>query len=120
MAGSLDEPDNAAMRAPAITALVLTRYPARSAMLETALASFRAQTFRDAEILIVNDGVPLEHPSPDVRVLNLPPGAPRTIGEKRNVGLREARGEWIAPWDDDDVCLPNRLAESFAALDGGR
>jgi len=109
------------MRAPAITALVLTRYPARSAMLETALASFRAQTFRDAEVLIVNDGAPMEHPSPGVRVLNLPAGATAiTIGDKRNAGLRAARGEWIAPWDDDDVCLPERLAESFAALDGGR
>jgi len=108
------------MRTPAITALVLTRSPARSAMLETALASFRAQTFRDAEALIVNDGVPMEPPAPDVRVLNLRADAPLTIGEKRNAGLRAARGTWIAPWDDDDVCLPERLAESFAAVDGGR
>jgi hypothetical protein len=106
--------------APAITALVLTRYPDRAAMLETALASFRAQTFRATEVLIVNDGIPVEHPSPDVRVLNLPSGTSLTIGEKRNLGLREARGEWIAIWDDDDLSLPTRLSELFDAREGGR
>jgi glycosyltransferase involved in cell wall biosynthesis len=89
-------------------------------MLETALASFRAQSFRDAEALIVNDGIPIASRSPDVRVLNLPPGIPISIGEKRNAGLRGARGEWVATWDDDDLSLPSRLSELFDALEGGR
>ena len=105
---------------PAITALILTCYPRRREMLETALVSFRAQTFADAEALIVNDGVPITCAAAGVRVLNLPRAPSITVGDKRNAGLGAARGEWIAIWDDDDVSLPGRLAESFAALDGGR
>jgi len=104
---------------PAISALLLTRYPARAAMLETALVAFRAQTFRDAEVVIVNDGAPLVCALPQARVLNLKRGRHPTLGALRNVGLREARGEWIAVWDDDDISLPTRLAESLQAVDGG-
>jgi glycosyltransferase involved in cell wall biosynthesis len=37
------------------------------------------------------------------------------VGEKRNVGIREARGEYLAVWDDDDVSLPWRLADQMNA-----
>lgn len=104
------------MSVPAITALALTHYPARREMLASALASFRAQSLRDAELLVVNDGVPLAAPSPEIRVLNLPDSAPLTIGDKRNAGLREARGAWVAIWDDDDISLPTRLEETFAIV----
>jgi glycosyltransferase involved in cell wall biosynthesis len=113
--------------APVVSALVLTRYPARAAMLEVALASLRQQTFRDAEAVIVNDGDPLacELPGMRVIVLNLASSSLGRrvrvgIGDKRNLGLRAARGEWVAIWDDDDVSLPSRLAESLHATDGGR
>jgi len=105
--------------APKLTAIVLTRHPERAAMLEASLASFRAQTLLDAEALIVNDGAPIACLAPRVRVLNLPPGRPVTLGEKRNVGLREARSPWIATWDDDDVSLPQRLTETLAAAESG-
>lgn len=88
-------------------------------MLEEALASFQAQTLSDAEALIVNDGAPVACDAPRVRVLNLSPGRPMTLGEKRNLGLREARSPWIATWDDDDASLPHRLAESLAAAESG-
>ena len=103
-----------------VSALVLTRYPSRAAMLETALASLQRQTFRDAEAVIVNDGDPLACDLPGARVLNLGRRARIGVGEKRNLGLRAARGEWVAIWDDDDVSLPSRLAESLQATDGGR
>jgi len=36
-------------------------------------------------------------------------------GYARNVGLEQARGEWIAPLDADDVFLPGRLRRLVAA-----
>ena len=37
-------------------------------------------------------------------------------GEARNVGVRAARGHWVALLDDDDEWLPYRLAEQLANL----
>jgi hypothetical protein len=105
---------------PAVSAIVLTRYPERAEMLEAALASFEAQTLADAEVVIVNDGAPVACDLARAHVVNLPPGPARTIGEKRNRGLEIARGEWVATWDDDDVSLPVRLEEALAATEGGR
>ena len=89
-------------------------------MLEVALASLREQTFHDAEAVIVNDGDPLACDLPEARVLNLGRRTRLGVGDKRYLGLRAARGEWVAIWDDDDVSLPSRLAESLQATDGER
>lgn len=40
-----------------------------------------------------------------------------TVGEKRNVGCEQARGEVIAIWDDDDWSGPNRLTDQVRRLE---
>jgi hypothetical protein len=102
--------------APLVTALVLTRFPARAAMLEDALLAFRLQTYPRKEALIVNDGEPITCATPGATVLNLPRPA-KTVGSKRNIGLEAARGALVAVWDDDDFSLPERLADSVAHLE---
>lgn len=99
-----------------ITCVCLTTWPRRAAYLPDALRSYRAQTYPHRELLVVNDGAALRSTAADVRVVNLPPrpGGRWTIGEKRNVGIRFAAGDWIATWDDDDVSLPERLAAQIA------
>lgn len=42
-------------------------------------------------------------------------GTPR-IGDLRNIGCDNARGEVIAHWDDDDYSAPERLADQIARL----
>lgn len=99
----------------AVSCICLTTWPRRERFLPDALRSYRQQTFADRELIIVNDGTPLVSHAPDVIVVNLPDvGRPWTIGEKRNVGVRAAHGQFIATWDDDDVSLPERLAEQMA------
>lgn len=101
---------------PLVTCVCLTTHPKRSAYLPDALRSFRQQTYAPRELVVINDGAPLVSSMPDVRVVNLPRRSARwTIGEKRNAGIRAARGEYLATWDDDDVSLPRRLKESVAA-----
>lgn len=99
-----------------VTCVCLTTAPSRAAYLTDALRSYRAQTYPRRELLVVNDGAPLRATAPDVRVVNLPPrpSGRWTLGEKRNVGIRFARGAWLATWDDDDVSLPERLAAQLA------
>lgn len=106
------------MRAPLVSCICLTTYPRRAAFLPDALRSYRAQTYAPRELVIVNDGAPLASARPDVRVVNLPArGARWTVGEKRNAGIRAARGEYLATWDDDDVSLPVRLAVEVEAAE---
>lgn len=96
-----------------VSAICLTSHPKRADMLPDAVRAFRWQTYPAKELIIINDGLPLRSASPDIRVINMREREPGrtvwTIGEKRNAGVRVARGEWLATWDDDDVSLPNRL-----------
>lgn len=99
------------MTLPLVTCVLLTTVPRRNRFLPDALRSFRAQSYPAKELVIVNDGEPIRSAAPDIRVINLPDIRRRwTIGEKRNVGVREARGAFVATWDDDDISLPERLA----------
>jgi glycosyltransferase involved in cell wall biosynthesis len=87
-----------------------------------AVASVLAQSLRELEVVVVDDGssdataaVVERIADPRVRLLRNAEnqGIPRT----RNRGLREARGRYVAWLDSDDVALPTRLAEQVAFLD---
>lgn len=105
---------------PLVSCILLTTHPKRAAFVPDALRAFEAQTHTAKELVVVNDGPgTLSSGDPRVRVVNLPQspdGARRwTLGEKRNVGVRFARGEWVATWDDDDISLPHRIATQVEA-----
>lgn len=94
----------------------------REAYVGAAIDSVLAQSFRDFELLLIDDGstdrsveVLRSYDDPRVRVVcngrNL--GIPRT----RNRGLELARGEYIALLDSDDAARPGRLQKQAAFLD---
>lgn len=96
----------------------------RSDFLCEAVDSVLAQTFRDFEILIVDDGstdgtrgVVDEKYGKDSRVHYIyrensgGPAAPR------NTGIAKARGDFIALLDHDDLWLPKKLDFQIQALD---
>jgi glycosyltransferase involved in cell wall biosynthesis len=88
--------------------------------LTEAVDSVLAQAFEDWELLLVDDGsqdasrrIALDYCNrePDrFRLLEHPQRENRGISASRNLGLRHARGEWVASLDGDDVWLPGRLA----------
>lgn len=93
--------------------------------LREAVDSILAQTFRGFEFIIIEDGstdgsieVLEAYAAADARVRLLP--NPRNLGLTRslNIGLRAARGRYVARMDADDVSLPDRLARQLAFLDG--
>lgn len=98
---------------PLVSVIVRTRD--RPALLREALASLRAQTFRDFETLVVADG----GTAPAESILGSAPGEgglallhrspPHGRARALNAGLDAARGRLIAYLDDDDLLLPDHL-----------
>lgn len=90
------------------------------ALLTDAVTSVLAQTFEDLELLLVDDAstddaVEALPSDPRVRILR----NDRNLGQipSLNRGLAEARGEYVARLDHDDLCLPHRLERQVEALD---
>ena len=101
----------------------------RAPFVERALACFASQTYRDRELVIVDDGnesvaglveswAQSSGDASEVRYVRL--DRRTTIGEKRNVACGVARGALIAHWDDDDWYGPNRLARQVDAMGQSR
>jgi glycosyltransferase involved in cell wall biosynthesis len=86
-------------------------------LLEEAIESFLRQDYPNKELIVLNDcpGQELICDGPGVRVVNVGERF-LSIGDKRNAGVGLARGELIAPWDDDDISLPWRLSLSVERL----
>jgi glycosyltransferase involved in cell wall biosynthesis len=105
---------------PAVSVLL----PARNARehLEEAVRSVLAQSFRDLELVAVDDAstdgtaellARLATEDARVRVVR---GEGRGIAAALTVGLAECRAPLIARMDADDVCLPQRLERQKEAL----
>jgi glycosyltransferase involved in cell wall biosynthesis len=87
-----------------------------------AVASVLAQSLRDLEVVVVDDGstdatAAVVERIGDPRVRLLRSAENQGIPRARNRGLREARGRYVAWLDSDDVALPTRLAEQVEFLE---
>jgi glycosyltransferase involved in cell wall biosynthesis len=85
-----------------------------------AVDSLLAQTFNDFELLVIDDGSTDRTPEilrtyndPRIRVLRLDHVG---IVVALNYGLSQAKAEWIARLDADDLSLPRRLELQWHAL----
>ncbi len=87
------------------------------------IASVLAQTFRDFELIIVNDGSP-DNTADVLRPLIRSNACIRYVEQSnggqasaRNHGLRLAQGEFLAYLDDDDLWPPDKLAWQVPLLE---
>ena len=108
------------MKMPAITVLMPAYNAAR--FIGPAVESVLQQTFADFELLIVDDAstdntenVVSRVADRRIRWIRNPENL--QITGTLNRGLQEARGEYIARLDADDLCYPNRLAEQLRVLE---
>ena len=81
-----------------------------------------AQTFRDFEILIIDDAstdrtVEIIQSFDDARIRLLRNQTNLGIYSSRNLGMQEARGEYVCFLDHDDLCTPDRLAVQVTFMD---
>jgi O-antigen biosynthesis protein len=90
----------------------------RRAFLRLALRYFSYQDYPNKELLIIDDGTDrvgdIAEGLPGVHYLRL--AARMSIGGKRNLACREARGEIIAHWDDDDWYAADRLSYQISPI----
>lgn len=107
------------MNAPRVS-IVLPTYN-RLDLLRQALASIRAQTYTDYEIVVVDDGSTdgtrawMEANPNDTLVYLRQENA--GVSTARNAGIRAARGELLAFLDDDDLWLPAKLERQVPLFD---
>jgi glycosyltransferase involved in cell wall biosynthesis len=109
--------------AGAVTAVsVLLPVRDGAATLARAIASIRAQTFPDWELLVVDDGS-IDNTRDLVTAIARDDSRIHLLARPReglvpalNAGLAAARGEFIARMDADDESLPERLAEQITFL----
>ena len=93
----------------------------RADLLRPTIASIEAQTFQDYEILLIDggstDGTIELAPtlSPKLRVIHQPRDH-RGIAAQRSTGFMEAKGEYIACLDSDDLMFPWTLQKYYDAI----
>lgn len=94
----------------------------QGAFLGDCLGSLQAQTERDWEAVVVDDGSTddslsaaqsLAESDPRIRVFSKPNGG---LASARNFGLNQARGRFIQFLDSDDVLLPRKFELQLAQL----
>jgi glycosyltransferase involved in cell wall biosynthesis/MoaA/NifB/PqqE/SkfB family radical SAM enzyme len=86
------------------------------------LDSVSAQTYRDLEIIVVDDGSTDQTPTivrthsrvdPRIRLIRQDNAG---VAAARNRGVSEARGSFVAPVDADDLWEPTKIAKQMAMM----
>src|SRR4051794_3877496 len=106
---------------PGLVTVVVPAHNAAATLRQT-LASIAAQTYRDLEIVVVDDGstddtsaIAAEFAHLDRRV-RLVSQANAGVAAARNKGIALARGEYVAPVDADDLWEPTKIEKQVGVM----
>lgn len=105
---------------PPLVSVIVPTYN-RAQLLRRSVMSVLAQTYRNFELLIIDDCSPDDTPRvmsefSDSRIRYIRLEKNQRAARARNIGIDLARGEFIAFHDDDDVWLIEKLEHQVAAL----
>lgn len=104
-----------------LVSVIIPSYNAEATLDET-LNSVRNQTYRDLEIIVVDDGsddgtvdVACRHAANDdrIRIVSIENSG---VAHARNVGIAVSRGNFIAPIDADDLWHPEKIDRQMAVM----
>ncbi|NET35089.1 MAG: glycosyltransferase family 2 protein [Cyanothece sp. SIO1E1] len=100
--------------------VVMPAYNASSYIAE-AIESILKQTFRDFEFIIIDDGstdstvmIAEQYGKQDERI-KLIQSEHIGVSRARNLGTKEAKYDWVAVMDADDIALPERFEQQMKA-----
>lgn len=105
------------MEKPVVT-VVMPAYNSETTI-EQSVNSIISQTFKNWELIVVVDPskdstVEIIKSYQDRRIRLIENNDRLGIADSRNLGVREARGDWIAFLDSDDAWLPNKIDKQLA------
>ncbi|MFN6487966.1 MULTISPECIES: glycosyltransferase [unclassified Nostoc] len=94
----------------------------RGHIVSQAINSVLAQTYKDYEIIVINDGSQDNTPQvlaefSDRHHITAIHQANQGLSAARNAGIRSARGKYIAFLDDDDLWEPQKLEKQISVLE---
>ena len=85
------------------------------------IQSIQTQTFKDIEIIVVNDGSDdavtlkiLKNVSKNIKILNQ---KNKGLSSARNSGIREANSKYILPLDSDDYFSPTFIEKAIKKIE---
>ncbi|MBB1075265.1 glycosyltransferase family 2 protein [Rhodoferax sp. 4810] len=110
--------ENSQLKMPCVSVVI----PVRNGkpFIDEAIHSVLTQSYRDLELIIVNDGSndddydrfsELDH---RIRVIHLPGTG---VSSARNVGMKNSKGRYIAFLDADDIWFPGKLTAQIRYLE---
>jgi glycosyltransferase involved in cell wall biosynthesis len=93
--------------------------------LGAALASAFAQTYRDWELIVwddcsSDDSAKIVAQFSDARLRYFLAPEETSLGQARELAMRQAQGEWLAFLDQDDIWLPRKLGLQMALTDSAQ
>lgn len=93
-------------------------------LIRESLGSLRAQSFTDFECLVIDESTQPERAEAcreecarDTRFTYVHPSVRLGLAASLNLGVELSRGEYVARFDSDDICLPERLTLQVGFLD---
>ena len=101
-----------------VVSIVITTFNRSKLLIERAVASVQAQTYKDWECIVVDDE---STDDTEARMGEVVARDPRVryfkiknsgLSAARNFGIKAARGEYVGFTDDDDAYLPDYLEEA--------
>lgn len=106
------------MTKPKVTVIISTRNRPQL-LLERALDSLIYQTFKDFEVLVIDDASDVPYKVPDLflDIKYYRNEERKGLAHNRNKGAALAKGEYIVSLDDDNEFLPDFLNQTSAFLD---
>lgn len=101
-----------------VSAVIVTHN--RLELLKRAIASVRAQTYGNTELIVVDDastdGTKEYCESQSFTFIHIPKEESRGGNHARNLGILAAKGEYVAFLDDDDYWLPEKIEKQMTLM----
>ncbi|WP_310428150.1 glycosyltransferase family 2 protein [Chamaesiphon sp. VAR_48_metabat_135_sub] len=111
---------------PLVSCIIIFFNAQKETFFEEAIESIFAQTYENWELLLADDGSTDESTAIALRCAQKYPDRVRYVEHEghqnrgmsatRNLGIRHAKGEYIALLDADDIWLPQKLEQQVAIL----
>ena len=106
-----------------LVSVVVPSFNEAPQVLRASLESIRTQTFVDFECIVVDESTRLESSEAcravceeDPRFIYVHPTKRIGLSKSLNLAISKSRGELIARFDSDDICMPERLEIQVAFL----